>query len=56
MDGNMMDGGGGIHYVGPQSPVDMKPDANLLTTGSESFFFSSGMGKNILPLSPLSRK
>ena len=36
MDGNMIDGGG-VHYVGPQSPVDMKPDAtHLLTTGSYS--------------------
>jgi len=34
MDGNMIDGGG-VHYVGPQSPVDMKPDAtHLLTTVS----------------------
>ena len=38
MDGNMMDGGGGLHYVGPQSPVDMKPEPNLLTPGRFSLY------------------
>jgi len=63
MDGNMMDGGGGIHYVGPQSPVDMKPEPNLLTpvntptSPTTSYMNFSGAGpatpQNFPPSHPL---
>ena len=36
MDGNMMEGGGG-QYVGPQSPVDLKPETSNLLTGFNNF-------------------